>query len=325
MLAQWVASCCSLARTVCGHYYTDYRACKVTVVQHHSHHLFEERKFLCSQVSKVVKSIANVLKFRTACFTSVSDMDSEQRKLRLGTDVLVATPGRLLALLNRNEVSLQRTQVLVLDEADVLFLDQSFPLQPIGAACADNTQFIFTTATLPDIVVDQIKSEFPEADLLTGPGLHRIAPTIEEILVDCTGPPTQQRSPETAFENKRLALLRALEYRSDRTLIFCNTISQCRNVENALQRADRHGKVRSVLAYHGAIDGEKRQEAVMDFSKKLLKTPMVMVCTDRASRGMDFNAAPVLVAIVADIACDWSCCRWTTSSCSTSRRNRAST
>jgi len=46
----------------------------------------------------------------------------------------VATPGRLLALIERAEVSLASVQVLVLDEADVLFMDQSFPLQPIGVS-----------------------------------------------------------------------------------------------------------------------------------------------------------------------------------------------
>ena len=56
-------------------------------------------------------------------------MDSEQRKLRLGSEVLISTPGRLLSLIKRKEVSLQDTRSVVLDEADVLFLDQSFPLQ----------------------------------------------------------------------------------------------------------------------------------------------------------------------------------------------------
>ncbi len=46
--------------------------------------------------------------------------------------VLVATPGRLLALIERKEISMSDVQALVLDEADVLFMDQSFPLQPIG-------------------------------------------------------------------------------------------------------------------------------------------------------------------------------------------------
>lgn len=221
-------------------------------------------------------------------------MDSEQKKLRLGAEVLISTPGRLLALLTRDQVSLAKAQSIILDEADVLFMDQSFPLQPIGAAAPLTTQFIFTTATLPDIVVDQIKQEFPEVECLKGPGLHRIAPTVEEILVDCSGPPDQERNMETAFENKRLALLRALDQSTaDRTLIFCNTITQCRNVENVLNRVDRQGRARAVYAYHGAVDHAVRQNAVVQFTRPLLKTPVVMVCTDRASRGMDFDAAPV--------------------------------
>lgn len=86
------------------------------------------------QVAKVVKTLANALKFRTSCFTSASDVDSEQKKLRLGVEVLVATPGRLLALIEREEITLRRLQSMVLDEADILFMDQSFPLQPIGVS-----------------------------------------------------------------------------------------------------------------------------------------------------------------------------------------------
>jgi ATP-dependent RNA helicase DDX18/HAS1 len=119
-------------------------------------------------VSRVVKSLANALKFRTSCFTSSSDSDSEQKKLRLGVEVLVATPGRLLALISRREVSLADLQTIVLDEADVLFMDQSFPLKPIGDACPPSTQFIFTTATLPQVVISQIRAEFPSVAYISG-------------------------------------------------------------------------------------------------------------------------------------------------------------
>jgi len=256
---------------------------------------------LANQVSRVVKSIANVLKFRTASVTSVSDMDSEQKKLRVGADVLVATPGRLLALMNRNEVSLDKLQCVIFDEADILFMDQSFPLQPIGAACSLDAQFIFTTATLPDIVLKQITAEFPDVQYLSGPGLHRIAPTVEEVLIDCSGPPTQQKNQETAFENKMLALLRSLEQSdASRTIIFCNTINQCRNVENALNRADRNGRLRTIFPYHGAIDSQAREDNIVAFSRPLLKTKVVLVCTDRASRGMDFDRAEVDHVILFD-------------------------
>lgn len=243
-----------------------------------------------SQVSKVVKSISNILKFRSACFTSSCDMDSEQRKLRLGPDILIATPGRLVVLLEKGDVAFDRTQTIVLDEADVLFSDVSFPLQPIGNAAPASTQFVFVTATLPDQVTQQIKAEFPGIAYLTGPGLHRIAPTIKEVLVDCSGPLTQKRSFETSFDNKRDALFRAMdEAQAERTLIFCNTITQCRNVENALLRVDRQARVRDVCVYHSAVDGGSRDDAMDMFSKRLLHRPVVMICTDRASRGLDFD------------------------------------
>jgi ATP-dependent RNA helicase DDX18/HAS1 len=242
----------------------------------------------------VARAVSNVLKFRTACVTSTSDVDGEQKKLRLGTEILVVTPGRLLALLKRKEISLEKTQALVLDEADVLFLDQSFPLQQIGASCTNATQFIFATATLPDIVTKQIKLEFPNVELIKGPGLHRIAPTIEEVLVDCSSPPSQMRSPSITFEMKKQALFKAFDdVKSDRTLIFCNTIDSCRNVENALSRVDRNQRIRSVYACHGAIDPKVREQSIQSFSKRNLKIPAVMICTDRASRGIDFDQANV--------------------------------
>ena len=256
---------------------------------------------LANQVARVVREMAHILKFRSACVTSASDMDSEQRKLRLGVEVLVCTPGRLLALIKREEISLKLLQTVVLDEADILFMDQSFPLQPIGEACPLSAQFIFTTATLPEIVIQQIVAEFPDLKQLSGPGLHRIAPTVEEILIDCSGPSGQTKNAETAFENKRLALLRSLEQtESDRTLVFCNTIPQCRAVENALQRADRNGRLRNVYPYHSAIDFKTRETNLAEFSKPLLKLPAVLICTDRASRGMDFAKARVDHVILFD-------------------------
>ena len=54
---------------------------------------------LALQVAKVVKSLANVLKFRTACVTATSDMDAEQKRLRLGADILISTPGRIISLM----------------------------------------------------------------------------------------------------------------------------------------------------------------------------------------------------------------------------------
>lgn len=266
---------------------------------------------LAEQVGTVVRSLSSTMKFKSLSITSCSDMDSAQKKLRLGVDILVATPGRLLALLKRKELSLERLQSIVFDEADVLFLDESFPLQPIGAACPEEAQFLFVTATLPDVVTSQILSEFPDCRELTGPGLHRISPTVEEELIDCSLDDRQRAlgstkreiasNQEKVFEKKREALLQAMnDTPVGRTLIFCNTIQQCRKVENALLRLDRGNRLRSIFAYHGAIDSRTRDENVKNFGKQLLQKPVVMVCTDRASRGMDFSRSSVDHVVLFD-------------------------
>ena len=257
---------------------------------------------LALQVSKVVKSLANVLKFRTSCITSTSDMDAEQKKLRLGVEVLVSTPGRVISLMEKKEISFHRCQAVVLDEADVLFMDESFPLQPIGMAAPEDSQFIFVTATLPEIVTEQIVREFPDVKPLKGPGLHRINPSVNEILVDCSAPRNSRGDIiEIAKKNKVMALLKTLEQEhSERTIIFCNTINQCREVENSLARADRNSKLRRVLPYHGAVDVLTRERNIAEFSRQLLKLPVVLVCTDRASRGLDFERAPVDHVVLYD-------------------------
>ena len=51
--------------------------------------------------------------------------------------------------------------------------------------------------------------------------------------------------------------------------------------------------VRDVYAYHGAVDAASREKSVAEFSRPLLPRPAILVCTDRASRGMDFNKARV--------------------------------
>lgn len=212
---------------------------------------------------------------------------------------MVTTPGRLLELIKRKEISMENVQTVVLDEVDVLFQDTSFPLPPIGQACPPTAQFIFTSATLPQAVLTQITREFQNVEILTGPGLHRISPTIEEVLVDCSGPSSQSRTLDSVRVNKFIAMKKALEtVISERTLIFCNTIDNCRLVENTLQRQYR--KQRVILPYHGAVDADKREENLAAFAKPLLKEPHVLICTDRASRGMDFDRSFVDHVILWD-------------------------
>lgn len=249
-------------------------------------------------MSRVTRQLANALKFRTVCLTSSADLNSEDKKLRMGTEIVISTPGKLLSFIKTGALTLNHAQVMILDEVDVLFQDETFPLQLIGDNCSPNSQFLFTTATLPQQVINKIQEEFPSVVLLSGPGLHRIAPTIDETVIDCSGSKSQTRSYSNIFENKRKVLLELLDNTTnnkncERTIIFCNTIEQCRRVENILTRDDKKN-ARVVLPYHSALDTDVRENNLNEFSRLLLKKPVVLISTDRASRGMDFNTVQVI-------------------------------
>lgn len=79
----------------------------------------------------------------------------------------------------------------------------------------------------------------------------------------------------------------------ERTLVFCNTVETCRKVENHLKRQDRKSSIYEVGAYHGAMNGESRRKSLKKFSKKSQEMDQVLICTDRAARGVDFEGEKV--------------------------------
>lgn len=233
---------------------------------------------------------------------------------RQPVDVIISTPGRIATILRAKNsgLDLSQLQALVLDEVDVLMLDETFgpQLKTVGAAApVEQTQFVFVTATLPDSVVAKVQKEFPEVVQVLGPGLHRVAPTVKERLVDVSVPPEKNRDPKHGFEVKARELLTALrQTKSPRTLIFCNTVETCRNVENLLRRKDRKGRIYNIGAYHNAMTPEARNEELDIFSRGAdqgkADVDYILVCTDRAARGVDFGAAPVDHVILFDFPAD---------------------
>jgi ATP-dependent RNA helicase DDX18/HAS1 len=257
-------------------------------------------------VTAVVRALARHLPLRVACATGGKSARTQKEMLASGVDVLVGTPGRIQYLLEEGQIGLGEMKALVLDEVDVMFLDDTFDLSVIGAAAPPETQFIFVTATLPVAVAEQISKEFPGIKKLWGPGLHKVAPQVEEVLVDCSGPDDEERNEETAFIRKRDMLIQNLLRRpASRALVFCNSIPSCRRVENALRRADRRGNKWRVLPYHSAVDGTSRTRNLATFSREgEPEVPLVLVCTDRTSRGVDFDTADVEHVVLFDFPRD---------------------
>lgn len=274
---------------------------------------------LADQIRAVCNKLSAQVPFKTMVISasgtySTSIRDQIRLLQRQPVDVLISTPGRIATILRSRNSGLDLTQLqaIVLDEVDVLMIDETFgpQLRTVGAAApVERTQFVFCTATLPDSVVETVEKEFPNVVQIRGPGLHRVAPTVKENLIDVSVPSRYNRDKKFCFDVKAKQLLKALrQNRCRRTLIFCNTVESCRSVENLLKRKDRKGQIFQVGAYHNAMSAEARNENLQVFShgrssrgsKDVEDSDHVLVCTDRAARGVDFDAAPVDHVVLFD-------------------------
>ncbi|KAF0932836.1 hypothetical protein E2562_012163 [Oryza meyeriana var. granulata] len=247
---------------------------------------------LASQVLNNCRSISKSgVPFRSMVATGGFRQKTQLENLDQELDVLIATPGRFLYLLQEGFVQLNNLRCVVLDEVDILYGEESFEqvLHQLITIAPVTTQYLFVTATLPLDIYNKVVETFPDCELIMGPGVHRTSSRLEEILVDCSGDDNEEKNPETAFSNKRSALVKIIEESPVRkTIIFCNKIETCRKVENVLRRLDRKASQIKVLPFHAALDQEQRIANIKEFLNRQTADSMFLVCTDRASRGIDF-------------------------------------
>ncbi|RLN19124.1 DEAD-box ATP-dependent RNA helicase 50 [Panicum miliaceum] len=248
---------------------------------------------LASQVLNNCRLISKSgVPFRSMVATGGFRQKTQLESLEQELDVLIATPGRFLYLMQEGFVQLANLRCVVLDEVDILFGEEGFEqvLHQLITIAPVTTQYLFVTATLPLDIYNKVVETFPDCEVIMGPGVHRTSSRLEEILVDCSGDDNEERNPETAFSNKKSALVKIVEESPIRkTIIFCNKIETCRKVENVLRRLDRKASQIKVLPFHAALDQAQRIANIKEFLKKQTADSMFLVCTDRASRGIDFT------------------------------------
>ena len=194
-----------------------------------------------------------------------------------GADVIVATPGRLLDLIDHNAVSLSAVQLLVLDEGDRL-LDLGFAdeLNRILSLLPARRQNLFFSATFP-----------AEVQALAA-GLLREPVRIELPVEPATAPDIRQRAIEVD-PPRRTQLLRHLIQTEGwaRTLVFVATKYATEHVAEKLRKAGLKAG-----ALHGELSQGARTQALADFKAGKLQ---VLLATDVAARGIDIVQLPAVV------------------------------
>jgi superfamily II DNA/RNA helicase len=234
---------------------------------------------LATQVSDVLRDLARPLtrSIKVGTLFGGVSINPQMMSLRSGADIVVATPGRLLDIVDHNALNLGQVQHLVLDEADRL-LDLGFAeeLQRVLSLLPTPRQNLLFSATF------EPKVKALAEDLLQNPARITIAQTEDHK------PDIAQRA-ISVDEKKRTALLRHLiaENGWKRVLVFVATRYACEHVANKLYKAGVFA-----TAFHGEMSQGARQDVLAEFKEDRWE---VVVTTDLAARGIDIAQLPVVV------------------------------
>ncbi|HZG58395.1 DEAD/DEAH box helicase [Paenibacillus sp.] len=227
---------------------------------------------LALQIADSVQAYGQFLQLRSAAIVGGVSQRPQEQQIERGVDILIATPGRLIDLLNQKVVDLRHVQILVLDEADRM-LDMGFinDVKKIIAAVPTKRQTLFFSATVPpeisklatSLLVDPVKVE-----------ITPVSSTVERI----------EQSVYFVDKDNKQKLLNELLLK-DRSIVsaivFTRTKHGADRVAKGLMKANIPAQ-----AIHGDKSQNARQSALNNFKAGATR---VLVATDIAARGIDIE------------------------------------
>jgi superfamily II DNA/RNA helicase len=224
---------------------------------------------LGEQVAKAFKPFTHTTRLRVRALLGGTTMEQAKRGLRGPFEVLVATPGRLIKMMEAGLVTLGDVRTLVLDEADQM-LDHGFlpDIQRIVRKCPAERQLAMFSATVPPAVEKLIAELFAGAEVIRSQGSHRVVPTLTTTQLTVVG-------------GKRFPLLERLLGKKVEggTILFTNTREQCDKLADELEEAGW-----PCVVYRGEMDKAERRRNLKAFREGEIS---LLISTDLASRGLD--------------------------------------
>jgi superfamily II DNA/RNA helicase len=229
---------------------------------------------LAAQVHDVLAPLAAVRGVRLVAVYGGAPSRDQLAGLKRGVEIVVATPGRLIDLLQSDQLSLGRVETVVLDEADRMN-DMGFRPQVewILRHCPSGKQTLLFSATL-DREVDSLVER------------HMSDPVFHSVEED-SSPGTLVHRFVAVHDLDKPKVVAAIAEHRDRTLVFVATKRNAERVTRLLR--DVGVKVDSI---HGDRPQDKRERALLRFTEGTLP---VLVATDVAARGIDVEAIDVVV------------------------------
>ena len=234
---------------------------------------------LAAQIDAVAKSVCASTGQQAVIVTGGARYKYQITALQKGCDVLVATPGRLIDLLDKKHTCLENIQVLVLDEADRM-LDMGFwpSVRRIMEQLPKAHQTLLFSATLPASITSTIDALLKDPERIEIARTGQTAATIEQHLCSVT----QGQKPQLLK-----ALIDSFDPAPERVLVFCRTKSRVDSIYKNLKAAGL-----KVDVMHADRPQKARARALERFRSGAIQ---VLVATDVMSRGIDIQGIDAVI------------------------------
>jgi len=227
---------------------------------------------LCIQITDDLKSFSRYMKDRrVAAVYGGASISDQIRQIKNGVQIIVATPGRLIDLINRKAVSLSQISYAVLDEADEM-LNMGFQedIDNILKHIPANRKIWLFSATMPDGVAAIARNYLTDPVRVTVGGKNR---SPENIKHTCY---------VIHKKNRYQGLKRIMDFTPDMfALVFCRTRKDTQTVADALIQDGYPAE-----ALHGDLSQNQRDYVMRKFRNRTVR---VLVATDVAARGLDVD------------------------------------
>ena len=232
---------------------------------------------LAIQIAESFRAYGQFTNLRNTVIFGGVKQSKQVASLQQGVDILVATPGRLLDLMNQGYISFSNLKYVVLDEADQM-LDMGFihDVKKIIAKLPQKRQSLFFSATMPKSIVDLSQKMLGDFKRVTIKPQQATAEKVEQGVYF------------VSKNNKPKLLIHLLEGRSsDSVLVFSRTKHGANKIVKVLDKAN----IKSA-AIHGNKSQLQRQKALGAFKDGSLK---VLIATDIAARGIDVDDLALVI------------------------------
>ncbi len=230
------------------------------------------------QVAEVFRQMSKNISpaIKCQCVFGGVKINPQMMALRKGADVLVATPGRLLDLVEQNAIKFNQVKALVIDEVDRLMKgDFQEEIDRIIKLLPNQRQNLMFTATFPDSIRKLVR------EVMTEPEIVNMDEFVDDLDIE-------QRVITVNHDQKNDLLAHLLDENDwKQVLIFCSAKRTCDNLVKKLEKRQIEA-----LAMHGNKEQSKRSLALNKFKAGESR---ILIATDVAARGIDIKQLPCVI------------------------------